>query len=50
MQRYFQLSELSKRLEDEQRKAMTYGKKLHITFESKVMHFFDAETGVNLLA
>ena len=37
-------------LEDEQRKAMTYGKKLYITFESKVMHFFDAETGVNLLA
>ena len=37
-------------LEDEQRKAMVYGKKLHITFEGKVMHFFDAETGVNLLA
>ena len=36
-------------LEDEQRKAMVYGKKLHITFEGKVMHFFDAETGVNLL-
>ena len=36
-------------LEDEQRKQMTYGKKLHITFEGKVMHFFDVETGVNLL-
>ena len=36
-------------LEDEQRKEMTYGKKLHVTFESKVMHFFDVETGVNLL-
>ncbi len=36
-------------LEDDQRKAMVYGSKLHITFEGKVMHFFDAETGVNLL-
>ena len=36
-------------LEDEQRKAMVYGSKLYITFEGKVMHFFDAETGVNLL-
>ena len=37
-------------LEDDERKAMVYGSKLHITFEGKVMHFFDAETGVNLLA
>ena len=37
-------------LEDEERKAMVYGSKLHITFEGKVMHFFDSETGVNLLA
>ena len=37
-------------LEDEERKAMVYGSKLYITFEGKVMHFFDAETGVNLLA
>ena len=36
-------------LEDDERKAMVYGSKLHITFEGKVMHFFDAETGVNLL-
>ena len=36
-------------LEDEQRKEMVYGHKLHITFEGKVMHFFDPETGVNLL-
>ena len=36
-------------LEDEQRKAMVYGSKLYITFEGKVMHFFDAQTGVNLL-
>jgi len=37
-------------LEDEERKAMVYGSKLYITFEGKVMHFFNAETGVNLLA
>ena len=37
-------------LEDDERKAMVYGSKLHITFEGKVMHFFNAETGVNLLA
>ena len=37
-------------LEDDQRKAMVYGSKLYITFEGKVMHFFDAESGVNLLA
>ena len=36
-------------LEDEERKAMVYGSKLYITFEGKVMHFFDPETGVNLL-
>ncbi len=37
-------------LEDEQRRAMVYGSKLYITFEGKVMHFFDPETGKNLLA
>ena len=37
-------------LEDEQRKAMVYGSQLHVTFEGKVMHFFDAETEQNLLA
>jgi len=37
-------------LEDDQRKAMVHGSKLHITFEGKVMHFFDVESGVNLLA
>ena len=36
-------------LEDDQRKSMTYGHQLNITFEGKVMHFFDAETGKNLL-
>ena len=36
-------------LDDEQRKEMTYGKQLYVTCESKVMHFFDAETGMNLL-
>ena len=37
-------------LEDEQRKQMVFGSKLHITFEGKVMHFFDTETEMNLLA
>ena len=37
-------------LEDEQRKSMTYGQTLHITFEGKVMHFFNVETERNLLA
>ena len=36
-------------LEDEQRKAMTYGSTIYITFEGKVMHFFDPETSNNLL-
>ena len=36
-------------LDDDQRKAMVYGNTIHITFEGKVMHFFDAETGINLL-
>ena len=36
-------------LEDEQRKAMVYGAQLHITFEGKVMHFFDVENQKNLL-
>ncbi len=37
-------------LEDEQRKGLVYGANMHITFEGKVMHFFDAETETNLLA
>ncbi len=36
-------------LDDEQRKSMVYGSKLYITFEGKVMHFFDPETETNLL-
>jgi len=36
-------------LEDEERKALVYGAKLNVTFEGKVMHFFDAEEGTNLL-
>jgi multiple sugar transport system ATP-binding protein len=36
-------------LDDEQRKAMVYGNTIHVTFEGKVMHFFDAETEQNLL-
>ncbi len=37
-------------LDDEQRHGMVYGSQLNITFEGKVMHFFNPETGVNLLA
>ena len=33
----------------EQRKHMVYGAKLYITFEGKVMHFFNKESGVNLI-
>ncbi len=36
-------------LSDEQRNAMTYGNTIYVTFEGKVMHFFDAETQNNLL-
>ena len=36
-------------LEDEQRKAMAYGNEIYVTFEGKVMHFFDAESQNNLL-
>ncbi len=37
-------------LDDEERKAMTYGHKIYVTFEGKVMHFFDTESERNLLA
>jgi len=33
----------------EQRNELVYGKKLYITFEGKVMHFFAKETGTNLI-
>ena len=33
----------------EQRKELVYGKQLYITFESKVMHFFNKETGLNMI-
>ena len=33
----------------EQRKGMVYGAPLNITFEGKVMHFFDPKTEKNLL-
>ena len=36
-------------LEDEERKGMVYGATIHVTFEGKVMHFFDPETERNLL-
>ncbi len=33
----------------DQRREMAYGKKLYITFEGKVMHFFDKESSLNLI-
>ncbi|MBP3649810.1 MAG: sn-glycerol-3-phosphate ABC transporter ATP-binding protein UgpC [Clostridia bacterium] len=33
----------------EQRKQLTYGAQLYITFEGKVMHFFDQESQLNLI-
>ena len=36
-------------LSDEQRKALVHGANIHITFEGKVMHFFNEETQTNLL-
>ena len=38
------------RLTDEERKSLVYGTVIYVTFEGKVMHFFDAETEINLLA
>ena len=37
------------RLTDEERKALTYGTVIYVTFESKVMHFFDKDSENNLL-
>jgi multiple sugar transport system ATP-binding protein len=36
-------------LDDETRHSMVYGKTIYVTFEGKVMHFFDKETEQNLL-
>ena len=36
-------------LSDEQRAAMTYGNTIYVTFEGKVMHFFDVQTQTNLI-
>ena len=36
-------------LSDEMRKSLVYGTTMYITFEGKVMHFFDPETEKNLL-
>ena len=36
-------------LEDDQRKSLVFGNTISVTFEGKVMHFFDAETEQNLL-
>ena len=37
-------------LTDEERKGMVYGATIYVTFEGKVMHFFNPETERNLLA
>ena len=37
-------------LDDHRRSEMVYGSTIHVTFEGKVMHFFDPETEMNLLA
>ena len=37
-------------LTDEERKGMVYGATIYVTFEGKVMHFFDPETDRNILA
>ena len=36
-------------IDDETRHSMVYGKTIYVTFEGKVMHFFDKETEQNLL-
>ena len=36
-------------LEDEERHSLVYGNTIYVTFEGKVMHFFDPETEKNLL-
>ena len=36
-------------LDDEERKALVYGATIYVTFEGKVMHFFDPKTEQNLL-
>ena len=36
-------------LTPEQRKSLEIGKRIRVTFEGKVMHFFDAETEENIL-
>ena len=36
-------------LSDEQRRDMVYGHTMYVTFEGKVMHFFDVDSQTNLL-
>jgi len=36
-------------LDDDMRKSLVYGATIYVTFEGKVMHFFDTETEKNLL-
>lgn len=37
------------KLDDEERNSLVYGATIYVTFESKVMHFFDTETEKNIL-
>ena len=37
------------KLDDDRRDSLTFGKTIYVTFESKVMHFFDVESERNLL-
>ena len=37
------------KLSDEERKSLVYGATIYVTFEGKVMHFFDVENEANLL-
>ncbi len=36
-------------LDDDTKHSLVFGKKIYVSFESKVMHFFDSKTGHNLL-
>jgi multiple sugar transport system ATP-binding protein len=36
-------------LSDEERDSLVYGTTIYVTFEGKVMHFFDKDTEQNLL-
>ena len=43
------LRDLKDQLSDEEKQSMVAGKEIYITFDAKVMHFFDKETEESLL-